>query len=68
METQNKLLKDYLRSGKSITSLEAIKLWGILRLSARVHNLRSSGLNVKSKFITVKNRFNKDVTVKRYFL
>lgn len=36
-------IKAHLASGKSLTQLEAIGLYGAYRLSARVHELKSRG-------------------------
>lgn len=68
MKTQNDMLLAYMKKGKSITSLGAYDMFGITRLSARVFDLRSSGINIKDKFIHVKNRWNEEVRVKQYYL
>jgi len=47
--TQNQFLETYLRgTNKTLTSIQASSLFGIENLSARVHELRSMGLNVKT--------------------
>jgi len=47
--TQNQFLETYLRgTNKTLTSTQASSLFGIENLSARVHELRSMGLNVKT--------------------
>ena len=50
--SQTSLLKQHLEAGKTITSLEALRLYGCLRLSARMHDLRSTGLGVEARTIT----------------
>ena len=50
-ESQNKILKKHLKSGKSIAPLQALSMYGIYRLSARIKNLRDDGLNVKTTMI-----------------
>lgn len=39
-------LKAHLKSGKSITQLEAIGLYSMFRLAARVHELKQQGWNI----------------------
>ena len=47
--TQNQFLETYLRgTNKTLTSTQASSLFGIENLSARVHELRSMRLNVKT--------------------
>lgn len=64
---QEKIILKHLQR-KSITSLEAINLYGITRLSARVYNLREVGINVLKRTKTVKNRQHKKVQVAEYYL
>lgn len=45
-KTKIDLLKEHLRSGKSITQLEAIGLYSLFRLAARVHELKKQGWNI----------------------
>ena len=51
-QTQNEQILDYLKSGKSITPLEALEKFGCFRLSARIFNLREDGYNIITKNIT----------------
>ncbi len=47
--TQNKFLETYLRgTNQTLTSAQANSLFGIENLSARIHELRTMGLNVQS--------------------
>ena len=52
-QTQNEQILDYLKSGKSITPLEALEKFGCFRLSARIFNLREDGYNIITKNISV---------------
>lgn len=54
--TQCNMIADYLRKGYSITSLEALRLFGCMRLASRVHDLRERGLNIGKKIITLPNK------------
>ncbi len=51
-QTQNEQILDYLKSGKSITPLEALEFFQCFRLSARIFDLRSDGHNIITKNIT----------------
>lgn len=42
-------IKDHLISGKSLTQLEALGLYGAFRLAARVHELKKKGWNIKTE-------------------
>ena len=68
MQTQNKRLLAYLAEHKYITALEAINELGIYRLASRICDLRRIGYEIASEMITVKNRFDEDCRVKRYWI
>ncbi len=44
--TKIEQLKRHLLTGKSITPLEALGLYGIFRLAPRIHELRKQGWNI----------------------
>jgi len=44
---QNAKILAHLNEGRSITSLEALKLYGCFRLASRIHDLRKAGVDVK---------------------
>ena len=46
-------IKDWLLKGNKLTSLEALKLFGCMRLASRIHDLRESGLNIHKERIQV---------------
>lgn len=50
-ESQTKQLKKWLKSGKTISPLQALNQLGIYRLAARISNLRDEGLDIKTKLI-----------------
>jgi len=54
--SQKTMIKNHLLEGKSITQLEALKLYGCLRLSAIVFDLRQDGLNIETEKIQVAPR------------
>lgn len=54
----------YLESGKTITPLQALNLFGCLRLSARIYDIRDMGYKIKSEpFKTAEGK-----TVSKYSL
>ena len=63
---QENMVLEYLKSGQSITSLEAITLYGATRLSAIIFNLRKKGHTIITRTIPVINRFGKTVYVAEY--
>lgn len=52
--TQTQRVLRQLRQGKTLTSAQA-RTQGILRLPARIHELRESGVRVVSTYATSKN-------------
>lgn len=49
-------MKDY----GSITSLEAVTEYGIMRLASRINDLRAQGIAIVSEVKTGKNRYGED--------
>jgi hypothetical protein len=41
-------IKEWILDGYNITPLEALEKWGCMRLAARIAELRSEGINVKT--------------------
>ncbi len=51
-ESQNEKVKEYLVGGKTITPLEALHLFGCLRLGARIWDLRrKQGLPIVTEIV-----------------
>jgi hypothetical protein len=65
--TQAQRVLDYLKEGKTITTLNAFKELGITRLAARVHELKQDGYDVKKHTISVTNRFNEKCAIAEYY-
>lgn len=55
-KTQTAGVLEWLQRGKSITPLEALTLFGSLRLSGIIFVLRERGHNIKTEIIEVKTR------------
>lgn len=62
--SQNRLIKEYLQSGHSLTQMDALNLFGCFRLASRVYDLRNQGLDIKKE--TIELASGKRVT--RYYL
>lgn len=50
--SQNHQIAAYLMRGGSITPIDALKMFGCFRLSARIADLRRSGYRIKTKLVT----------------
>ena len=48
MESQNKRILKHLKSGKSLTAIQALNLFGCWRCAARISDLRYEGNNIKT--------------------
>lgn len=51
MEAQTKQILAHLESGKSITPINALNLFGVFRLSARINDIRNKGHKVVTDMI-----------------
>jgi hypothetical protein len=47
---------NHLHSGKSITSMQAFRLYSITRLADRVRDARKKGYSISSKMITLPSK------------
>ena len=55
MTQSEAILKD-LKSGNTITSLEALQRYGCLRLAAVIHSLRKEGFDVNTEMVDVNGK------------
>lgn len=46
--TQNQQILSHLKSGKDITSLQALGLYGVCRLAARINDLRKQDVPIET--------------------
>lgn len=58
----------YMKEHGGITSLDASRDLGCIRLGARIFELKERGHDIKSEFIEVENRYGEKFRVKRYWL
>jgi hypothetical protein len=61
-KTQYQLIASHLKSGKSLTALEALRQFGSLRLGARVWELKRDGMPIVKRMVRVGEK-----TVARYY-
>lgn len=67
-KTQAAEVLAHLQSGKTITSIEAINLFGATRLSAIIFDLRQAGQNITTNMVTGKNRYGNSTQYAQYKL
>ena len=51
-QSQCKAILAHLREGKTITAIEALRLFGCFRLTSRIHDLTKRGVAIKRRYIT----------------
>ena len=68
METQKQLIEKHLLEKGNITSWEAFEIYGITRLSAKIHILRKENYKITSVSTTRKNRYGHICTYSTYTL
>ena len=66
--TQCDRILRYINDFGSITTRDAFMDLGIMRLGARISELRSAGYDITDKLEKGVNRYNEKVCYKRYFL
>lgn len=66
--SQNGRIIDYLTRHGSITQLDAMKDLGIMRLGARVFDLKERGYNIQTVMVEDLNRFGEPTRYARYYL
>ena len=55
MESQNKIIKAHLESGKTITAIEALTEYQCFRLASRISDLKQSGYPVDKTMVQLAN-------------
>lgn len=59
---------EYIRDNGSITTKQAMDDIGCYRLSARVYDIRSFGIDVRKEMVEVENRNGETCRVARYYI
>ena len=52
METQNQAILEYLKLGKSITPMDALRKFGSMRLGARIYDLKQMGHAIEKRMVS----------------
>ncbi len=68
MTNQMAKIREHLRKHRSITSWDAIQLYGCTRLSDKIFQLRNKGWIIDTQMIEVKNRFHDKTEIAKYIL
>ena len=66
--TQKDRIIRHLNDKGSITALEAMKEYGIMRLTSRICELKDEGYNIRSEIVSSKKRYNEPVSFSKYSL
>lgn len=66
--TQNEKVLRHLETYGSITTLEALEEYGIMRLASRISDLKKEGVLITRELKTYKNRFGETVRYAVYRL
>ena len=64
--TQNERIVRHLEDFGSITSMEAMQDYGIMRLASRVNDLRRDGVPIVTEVVTGTNRYGEPTRWARY--
>lgn len=51
IESQNNMILKHLKSGNSISGIDALNNFGCFRLPARIHDLRRQGYNIRGTMV-----------------
>ena len=63
-EKQTAAVLNHLKQYGGLTALEAVRNYGIMRLAARIADLRDSGINIRTERVSVRDE--KDCEVAHY--
>lgn len=66
--TQTEAVRQYLESGKTLSSMEAFQMFGCTRLSDRIFRLRNRGYVISSIKCDTVNRYGHPTSFVRYRL
>ena len=66
--TQCERILRHMKDYGSITSIEAMNEYGIMRLASRINDLRSHGIPIAAETVSGKNRFGEKIFFAKYKL
>lgn len=64
--TQCEIILRHMEDFGSITSLEAMQEYGIMRLASRITDLKKAGYPIRREIVSRKNRYGDTVNLARY--
>lgn len=67
-KTQKEKVIDYINDFGSISSFEAYKDLGITQLGARIWELKKDGVEIRTRWKEIFNRYGESVKYKEYYL
>ena len=65
---QCEMVLEYMRHFGSITPLQALGDLGVMRLGARIFDLRRQGYDISRRMVSAKNRYGETVSFAEYRL
>lgn len=66
--TQHEKILRHMQDFGSITSLEAMQEYGIMRLASRISELKKAGIPIQKETVSGKNRYGESTIYARYSL
>ena len=65
---QEDMIVEYIKQNGCITNIEAVYRLGISQCPARIWGLKQRGVNIKSRWKEVEDRYGKTKRVKEYYI
>ena len=66
-QSQDNIVLEHLKKGKTISTMEAFKLFGIVDLQSVIRNIRKT-TDVQDKWVKGINQYGEPTRYKQYFL
>ena len=66
--SQTRRVLDYIERCGSITQMDATKDLGVMRLAARIADLKEKGVKIETVMVDGVNRFGEPTKLARYYL
>lgn len=64
--TQRERILRHLQDYGSISSMEAVQEYGIMRLASRISDLKKAGIPIRREMVAGKNRYGENTSYARY--
>lgn len=66
-QSQDNIILEHLKKGKTISTMEAFKLFGIVDLQSVIRNIRKT-TDIQDKWVKGTNQYGEPTRYKKYFL